>query len=118
MHSHFFAHSLTHLPTCICTQPDGGDQNNGVIKLDNVNGKTDAAKEKCLRKCLEYQSESSKKVAGCEVIWDQGNRGCYGELVLCAGIVTLTQKPPSMGHTFDCGFVVAAAVTIAFGVVV
>ena len=72
-------------------QSNGGDQNNGVIKLDSVDGKTDAAKQACLQKCLKYTSSSGKKVTGCEVIWDQGNRGCYGEFV--AGPVLCYRVP-------------------------
>ena len=65
-------HALAH------TQPNGGDQNDGVIKLDDIDGKTNTAKEACLQKCLQYQTRTSTKVTGCEVIWDQSNRGCYG----------------------------------------
>ena len=85
------AHLSTH--TALLVQRDGKDQNNGVIKLDSVNGKTDAAKQKCLRKCLNYQSQNSKKVTGCEVIWNRNNRGCYGELAkgrtLCRFVIFL-----------------------------
>ena len=53
-----------------------------MIKLDDIDGKTKAAKKACLQKCLWYQTRTSAKVTGCEVIWDQSNRGCYGESVL------------------------------------
>jgi len=55
-----------------CVLPDGSDQNNGVIKINSVDGNTDAAQEVCLAACQAYGGAT-----GCEVIWDQGNRGCY-----------------------------------------
>ena len=50
----------------------GEDQNSGVIKLDNVDGNTEAAQAKCLKRCREKSGST-----GCEVIWNQSNRGCY-----------------------------------------
>jgi len=55
-----------------CVLPNGGDQNSGVIKLNNVDGNTAQAQETCLNLCRQRQDAT-----GCEVIWDQGNRGCY-----------------------------------------
>ena len=44
----------------------------GVIKVNNIDGNTQDAQEKCLSHC-----HARKGATGCEVIWDQGNRGCY-----------------------------------------
>lgn len=51
------------------------DQNSGVIKLDNLNTKSDKELEACLKKC-----ETRIGATGCEAIWDQGNRGCYAHM--------------------------------------
>jgi len=55
-----------------CVLPNGGDQNSGVIKVNNVNGDTATAQKNCLSACQAYGGAT-----GCEVIWDQRNRGCY-----------------------------------------
>ena len=55
-----------------CVKQDGRDQNSGVVKLNSVDGKTLKSQEECLKLCL-----ATDGVTGCEVIWDQGNRGCY-----------------------------------------
>jgi len=57
-----------------CVLSNGADQNSGVVKLDSINGNNGKAKNACLQKCLKY---NKKKATGCEVIWDQSNRGCY-----------------------------------------
>lgn len=51
---------------------NGGDQNSGVIELNSINGNTDGAQQACLEACQSYP-----RATGCEVIWDQSNRGCY-----------------------------------------
>ena len=55
-----------------CVKENGGDQNSGVIKLNELDGNTPQRKEECLELC-----HSNDQATGCEVIWDQGNRGCY-----------------------------------------
>ena len=55
-----------------CVLPNGGDQNSGVIKLNAIDGNTLEAQEDCLRQC-----HNTAGVTGCEVISNQGNRGCY-----------------------------------------
>ena len=55
-----------------CVTSSGRDQNSGVKKLNNLNGDTLERQEQCLKLC-----RSVPGVTGCEVIWDQGNRGCY-----------------------------------------
>jgi len=55
-----------------CVKQNGGDQNSGVVKLNSLDGKTLKSQEDCLKLCL-----ATTGVTGCEVIWDQGNRGCY-----------------------------------------
>ena len=50
----------------------GADQNSGVKKLNSVDGNTIQAQQECLRLCSLVHGAT-----GCEVIWDQGNRGCY-----------------------------------------
>ena len=65
------------LETCpiekgFCVLPNGGDQNSGVVKLNNVDGNTEQAQATCLDLCKKRADAT-----GCEVIWHQGNRGCY-----------------------------------------
>lgn len=65
-----------------CVLSNGNDQNSGVINLEagdyrdgDNSGVTDEVKvEECLKLCACY---SGARVTGCEMIWDQGNRGCY-----------------------------------------
>ena len=47
-------------------------QNAGVIKVNSVNGNSVDAQKICMAACLNH-----KGATGCEVIWDQSNRGCY-----------------------------------------
>ena len=55
-----------------CLRSDGHDQNNGVQRLDSGDyGPDHESINKCLNKCKEAAH------TGCEVIWGQGNRGCY-----------------------------------------
>jgi len=56
-----------------CVKGNGADQNHGVIKLNSVNGNTEESQELCLYKC----KDTSGAFTGCEIIWDQSNRGCY-----------------------------------------
>ena len=60
------------METGFCVLPNGGDQNSGVIKLNDLDGNTPERQEMCLELCQEVDGAT-----GCEVIWDQGNRGCY-----------------------------------------
>ena len=65
------------LETCpiekgFCVKPNGGDQNSGVVKLNSVDGNTAQAQATCLKLC-----KNRGGATGCEVIWNQGNRGCY-----------------------------------------
>merc|ERR1712072_887679 len=55
-----------------CVLSSGADQNSGVIKVNSIQGNTDAAQKECLKSCHAH-----KGATGCETIWDQGNRGCY-----------------------------------------
>ena len=55
-----------------CVLSNGEDQNSGVVKINNVDGNTKEAQAICLAKCKQHEAAT-----GCEVIWDQGNRGCY-----------------------------------------
>ena len=58
-----------------CTTNNNIDQNNGVIKIDNINADTEDSRNKCLQKCLTYSNAT-----GCEVTWNQRNQmntGCY-----------------------------------------
>merc|ERR1712113_352910 len=59
-----------------CVKVDNGDQNSGVIKLDSLNGNSKMRGMECYQKCKEYAMAADKKT-GCELIWDQGNKGCY-----------------------------------------
>jgi len=51
---------------------NGHDQNSGVIKKNSKQGNSVAMQKKCLAICRAYPGAT-----GCEVIWDQPNRGCY-----------------------------------------
>ena len=55
-----------------CVKASGSDQNHGVIKVNADNIITSTLKFHCLQKCLAHPGAT-----GCEVIWDQSNRGCY-----------------------------------------
>ena len=55
-----------------CLQSNGEDQNSGVVKLNSLDGNTKHAQASCLAKCKQQEGAT-----GCEVIWDQHNRGCY-----------------------------------------
>jgi len=64
-------------PRCLkekgfCVLSNGADQNSGVIKLDSVDGNSVGQQQSCLSRCL-----ANPRSTGCEVIWDQSNRGCY-----------------------------------------
>jgi hypothetical protein len=48
------------------------DQNSGVRKLSGGDYNSAAKQEECLAKCANYPGYT-----GCEMIWSQGNRGCY-----------------------------------------
>ena len=64
---------------------NGGDQNDGVVKLAggdywDAPGAPQYNNEKideCLEMCACYESEKGTPITGCEMIWNQGNRGCY-----------------------------------------
>jgi len=49
------------------------DQNNGVTKLEGGNYEGNTKEAQCLAQCKEHSADWT----GCEVIWDQGNAGCY-----------------------------------------
>ena len=72
--------SRAHFAPALLVQTGVGDQNDDAIKLDSIDGQTNATKKKCLRKCMKYQDQTNKTVTGCEVIWSQIDRGCYGKL--------------------------------------
>ena len=55
-----------------CVLPNGRDQNDGVITLNTIDGNTPEAQSECLRLC-----HNTAAATGCEVIWNQENRGCY-----------------------------------------
>ena len=55
-----------------CVTSNGHDQNSGVIKKNSLDGNTLQRQEECLKLCLAHPGAT-----GCEVIWNQGNRGCY-----------------------------------------
>ena len=53
------------------------DQNSGVVQdnrhfRENTDGDKWDMEEQCLKYCRSYPGAT-----GCEVIWDQGNRGCF-----------------------------------------
>ena len=65
------------MPECpqekgFCVKQDGGDQNSGVMKQNSLNGNTIELQEQCVQICKQMD-----EATGCEIIWDQGNRGCY-----------------------------------------
>ena len=55
-----------------CVLSNGADQNGGVIKKNNFDGNTASRQQQCLELCRAHPGAT-----GCEVIWNQGNRGCY-----------------------------------------
>jgi len=48
------------------------DQNRGVYKLNSLDGNKEKAQCECIDKCRAWPGAT-----GCEVIWNQRNRGCY-----------------------------------------
>ena len=56
----------------VCVQSNGADQNAGQIKVNSIDGNTQSAQAECLKHC-----HARKDATGCEVIWSNGNRGCY-----------------------------------------
>ena len=70
-----------------CVTAYNEDQNEGVIKVNDVpetirDATTDDMNQ-CLRACRALKEDASKSkhynlhVTGCEMIWGQWNRGCY-----------------------------------------
>merc|ERR1711879_357361 len=55
-----------------CVRQNGADQNDGVIKINSLDGNTRDREKVCLDACNKHPGAT-----GCETIWDQGNRGCY-----------------------------------------
>ena len=55
-----------------CIKQDGRDQNSRVKKLNSFDGKAIERQEQCVELC-----KRENEATGCEVIWGQGNRGCY-----------------------------------------
>ena len=43
-----------------------------MVKLDSIDGNTINQQNSCLERCKSYPGAT-----GCEVIWNQRNRGCY-----------------------------------------
>jgi len=56
-----------------CVTSTGADQNSGVVKLAGGDYGPDA---ESINECLELCKATAGNT-GCEVIWGQGNRGCY-----------------------------------------
>ena len=48
------------------------DQNEGVVKLNADDGNTTERQGICLGMCHAYEGAT-----GCEMRWNQGDRGCY-----------------------------------------
>jgi len=58
--------------TGFCVKADGQDQNSGVYKIASADFDGPELQRKCLQMCSAYPGHT-----GCEVIWNQYNRGCY-----------------------------------------
>merc|ERR1711935_822129 len=52
---------------------NANDQNSGVTTLDGGDYEGNTREAQCLAQCKEHSADWT----GCEVIWDQGNAGCY-----------------------------------------
>ena len=55
-----------------CVTGNNRDQNSGVYKLQGGDFFTEEAHQTCLEMCACFPGAT-----GCEMIWDQYNRGCY-----------------------------------------
>jgi len=55
-----------------CVNADNIYPDRGVKKINSINGNTEEAQRECLQTCLDHEGAT-----GCQVIWDQENRGCY-----------------------------------------
>jgi len=62
-----------------CIKSNGVDQNEGVIKLNDVDINTPELQAACLSKCRGISGAT-----GCETIWNQENRGCYAHTSVIA----------------------------------
>ena len=56
----------------LCVTSNGKDQNSGVKKLNAVDGNNPERQQQCLELCFAEDGAT-----GCEVVSNQGNRGCY-----------------------------------------
>merc|ERR1712028_44333 len=52
---------------------NANDQNSGVTTLDGGDYEGNTREAQCLAQCKEHSADWT----GCEMIWDQSNRGCY-----------------------------------------
>ena len=73
----FFQNYSISEPNCpqeqgYCVSANGDFPNAGLKKLNSLNGNSLEMQEECLELCRAVPG-----VTGCQVIWDQGNRGCY-----------------------------------------
>ena len=64
-------------PTCprekgYCLDENITDRNLGVYQFHGLDGNTLEMQEQCLKLCRSHPGAT-----GCEVIWNEGNRGCY-----------------------------------------
>jgi hypothetical protein len=60
-------------PAGFCVTHNNNDQNSGVTKLDGGDYEGNTREAQCLAQCKEHSADWT----GCEVIWDQNNKGCY-----------------------------------------
>ena len=63
-------------------QSKGADQTSGLVKLSSGDVLSSSQRTSCLLSCMQWGLTNSRKVTGCQAIWGQSNRGCYGEFLL------------------------------------
>ncbi len=65
-------HTFDPLPMPGYCVDNGNDQNNGVIKVNSLDGSTKQAQDICLAAC-----KAKPDATGCEIVWGHSNQGCY-----------------------------------------
>ena len=55
-----------------CVKTNGGDHDSGVVQLNSRNANTLERQQECFKLC-----RSTSGATGCEVVWNQRNKGCY-----------------------------------------
>ena len=53
-----------------------------MFRLSSGDVLSSSKRASCLLSCMQWGFTNSRVVTGCQAIWGQSNRGCYGEFLL------------------------------------